>query len=186
MNIKLSISPDRGTFQIKSHIKNQLEKGEKIENDELLEYYYEQNLERRLNESNSKWAENNLEHDLRSTDWILQKVRNNKSYAQNLYAALCNNDFQKNAVWPILKDQIWTCSWRYAGGVVADMRQEGDYIDWYCSGIRGDLPAVKIDQLSEEQKKEYNEVLNYYVSEGTVTQEIAEDLFKLGWDIVTD
>ena len=45
---------------------------------------------------------------------------------------------------------------------------------------------MKIDQLSEEQKKEYNEVLNYYVSEGTVTQEIAEDLFKLGWDIVTD
>ena len=85
MNIKLSISPDRGTFQIKSHIKNQLEKGEKIENDELLEYYYEQNLERRLNESNSKWAENNLEHDLRSTDWILQKVRNNKSYAIKVY-----------------------------------------------------------------------------------------------------
>jgi hypothetical protein len=29
----------------------------------------------------------------------------------------------------------WSCSWRYAGGLVADMREQGEnYLDFYCSG----------------------------------------------------
>mgnify|MGYP003705677079 CR=1 FL=1 len=30
------------------------------------------------------------------TDWILEKVRESDVYAQHLYAAMCNNEFQKN------------------------------------------------------------------------------------------
>jgi hypothetical protein len=81
---------------------------------------------------------------------------------------LCNQDWQKNEVWPLLKGEHWGCSWRYAGGIVADMREQGDYIDWYCSGIRG------------EQGIDYEPPLTF-VSEGTVTEEIQEDFFKLGW-----
>lgn len=55
-----------------------------------------------------------LEYDLFKTDWIVSKCKNSK-YAQNLYAALCNNRFFKN-------DEEWTCSWRHSGGIVAELR----------------------------------------------------------------
>jgi len=120
-----------------------------------------------LRDSDLEWQKNNMEYDLRTTDWILEKVRNSEQYAQNLYAAMCNNDFQRNDVLPILKDQYWHCSWRHAGGIIADMRQEGDYIDWYCSGIRDSYEGG-------------------YVSESVITDEIREDLFKLGWLCFSD
>lgn len=104
---------------------------------------------------------------MRTCDWMLEKVRSNNVYAQNLYCAMCNRDFQKLDVLPVLKEQTWSCSWRYAGGIVADMRQEGDYIDWYCSGIR-------------------NGYDDGYVSEGDVTEEIREDLKNLGWIVLEE
>lgn len=113
---------------------------------------------------------NNLEYDLLTTDWILEKVRSNKAYAQNLYAAMCNNSFEKNGV-------SWYCSWRYSGGIVANMRQEGDYIDWYCSGIRN------ID-YDEEANKAWDG--RNYVREEIVTEEIEEDLKKLGWTVIVE
>ncbi|NDI21048.1 MAG: hypothetical protein EBY85_07125 [Burkholderiaceae bacterium] len=61
---------------------------------------------------------------LLTTPWILEKVRNNDAYAQNLYAAMCNNSFIRLEVVPILTEKEWSCSWRYAGGVVADIRCE--------------------------------------------------------------
>ena len=108
----------------------------------------------------------NLEHDLLKTDWISYKCTINEVYAQNLYAALCNNIFIKN-------DQEWTASWRYAGKIVSDLIKEDnrhnkdrwrsrDYLDWYCSGASaGKIPG--------------------YVNEGFVTQEINNDLLNLGW-----
>lgn len=96
----------------------------------------------------------NLEADLLKTEWIVSKCKNNKIYAQNLYAALCNNRFFKN-------EEEWTCSWRYAGGIVADLIGSGNYMDWYCSGIAAGN--------------------NSYVSEGEVTSEITNDLLNLGW-----
>ena len=129
-----------------------------------------------LRDDDLEWQKNNMEYDLRTTDWILEKVRKSKSYSQNLYAAMCNNDFQRNDVLPILKDQYWHCSWRYAGGIIADMREEGDYIDWYCSGIVGD---ADIDEDEYRTK-------TGYVPECTITEEIREDLFKLGWLCFSD
>lgn len=137
----------------------------------ILEQIKKSNYER---ENDPNWANNNLEYDLRTTDWILEKVRNSKIYAQNLYAALCNNDFQKKDIWQILTDKTWGCSWRRSGGIIADMRQEGDYIDWYCSGIAGgNEPDVYNNGLDLKR--------NGYVQEGEVTDEIADDLNKLGW-----
>lgn len=128
---------------------------------------------------------NNLEYDLLITDWILEKVRNNDAYAQNLYAAMCNKDFVKNDVWPILTETKWSCSWRYAGGIIADMRQKGDYIDWYCSGIKNMLTDDELKKLNKDQLERY-EITKKFVGEGYVTEEIREDLLKLGWIVIDD
>lgn len=111
-----------------------------------------------------------LEQELLSTDWLVEKVRSNEIYAQNLYAALCNNQFRKNEVWPILTDDNWSCSWRYAGGLVANIIGSGDYLDWYCTGI-----------INEDTSSNFG-----YVNEGVVTEEITEDLKKIGWFVVSD
>ena len=74
--------------------------------------------------------ERDLYEDMQDTQWFKDKIRASESYAQNVYAALCNMQWQQNKVWPLLKDQRYSCSWRYAGGIIADMREEGDYIDY--------------------------------------------------------
>ena len=175
--IRIATSPDRHTFQRNKYIGRMAEDGRTIDNDDhvrkMIEFFDNYKKMDEENLAKPEWRKNNLEWDLRTTPWILDKVVE-KSYAQNLYAALCNMRWQRIDVVPILKDEYWSCSWRYAGGIVADMRCEGDYIDWYCSGIAGgDEPDV------------YNEALDLkrrgYVSEGTVTDEIKEDLKRLGW-----
>ena len=128
-----------------------------------------------VDDHKNKWADperckHNLEYDLLTTEWILEKVRNDDDYAQNLYAALCNNEFQQIDVLPILKEQTWHCSWRYAGGIVADMQQKGDYINWYCSGILGGY--------SDPDEYPKN------VSEGTITEEVEQDLRRLNWRVL--
>ena len=117
--------------------------------------------------------EYDLETDLYRTDWILDKVRNSDSYAQNLYAALCNMQWCKKEMWNVLKEDYWHCSWRYSGSIIARMRGEGDYIDWYCSGMGG-LADYDTDQEEWQARTKY-------VEEGTVTDEIREDLDQLGW-----
>jgi hypothetical protein len=173
-NKKLSSSPGRGSFR-SQRLKEQLESDDEQEREsaQSLQNFYSSWLsEKRDIEQESDWSKNNLEYDLRSTDWILTKVRENNKYAQNLYAALCNNEFVRADAWPILKEEHWGCSWRYAGGIVADMQQEGDYIDWYCSGIGDGLGNGDSDRTRG------------YVSEGVVTEEIAQDLKTLGWLVV--
>ena len=165
-------SSERHTFQAENYIKRCEKTGEEP-NQDYLNMYEDAKAHTLAREGNQEWKENNLEYDLRSTEWICNKAKASDAYAQNIYAALCNQDWQKNEVWPLLKGEHWGCSWRYAGGIVADMREQGDYIDWYCSGIRG------------EQGIDYEPPLTF-VSEGTVTEEIQEDFFKLGWIPIDD
>ena len=173
----ISKSPDRMTFQEESYKKRLAER------EPQLEYSVEdrESAQATLNmwakwrdevyarELTPEWQKNNMEYDLRTCDPILKKVRSSDRYAQNLYAAMCNMQFQKLDVIPILKDELWSCSWRHAGGIVANMRMQGDYIDWYCSGMgeglgNGDPEGTK-----------------GYIPEGVVTDEIKEDLKQLGW-----
>jgi len=113
-----------------------------------------------------------LEYEMMNSVWFRNKIRGSESYAQNLYAAMCNNEFVKNDVWPILEDKRWSCTWRYAGGLVADLIEEGDYLDWYCSGMGFH------DKKGADMKG--------YVPEGLVTDEIRQDLLKLGWLVIQD
>ena len=181
-------SPQRGQFSIDNIIKR-VEQGDKsVENAESeIEYLKSFYDSRREQEAQPEWRENNMEYDLRSTTWICDKVKDSEVYAQNLYAAMCNNDFQRNDMMPILKGQTWSCSWRYAGGIVADMREQGDYIDYYCSGIRdsGTLDDEAYDALTKEQQEYYLQS-KLFVNESVVTDEIRSDLKKLGWLVLKD
>jgi hypothetical protein len=88
-----------------------------------------------------------LEYDLINNERIVAKCVNSQVYCTDLYGALCNNRF-------FYGDKEWSCSWRMSGGIVADIINSGEYIDWYCSG-----------------------------NEGVVTDEIKLDLMMMGWTV---
>ena len=108
--------------------------------------------------------EHDLARDLARSEMILEKVKEDR-YAQNLYSAMCNMQWQKLDVFPILKKELWAVTWRTAGGIVASLQGKGDYLNWYCSGINGDDAEGNLE----------------YVAESIVTDEIRNDLKQLGW-----
>lgn len=185
MNKTVSKSPERHTFQKEGYVKRQAEKGEPV-NEDYLDWY-----EKMIEDDKHKFDDpqsriNNMEYDLLTTDWILEKVRADEAYAQNLYSAMCNNGFIRLEVIPVLKQEEWGCSWRYAGGIVADMRQEGDYIDWYCSGIRDSYQYSPDEENFTQKELDRLEVTKRYVPEGCITVEIRTDLQRLGWAVAPD
>jgi hypothetical protein len=162
---KPSTSPERDDFA------KSLE-----DDDQRLDFLQSMRSMKIQQESDPAWQKDNLEWDLRTSVKIVAQVRDSERYAQNLYAAMCNREFQRNDTWPRLTDQVWSCSWRYAGGIVADMCGAGDYMDWYCSGIRNDRYQDDTDVAYPAG----------FVAEGVVTDEIRADLFDLGWLVIDD
>lgn len=194
MENEFSKSPGRHTFQMESYVKRCTENGEEPSQD-YIDLMGEMANTHENRFSDPKSRDNSMEYDLLTTDWILEKVRNSEAYAQNLYAAICNNEFVKvkfpdtpDGVVDALKSDVkpWGCSWRYAGGIVADMSQEGDYIDWYCSGIRdtGEPSEEEWASWTKEQQTNYTNIYSKYVGESVVTEEISKDLLKLGWKVL--
>jgi hypothetical protein len=120
--------------------------------------------------------EYDLVEDIKACPEIMAKLQQeDRYYAQNLYCAWSNMQWCKREMWPVLKEEYWTASWRGAGGIVADLRGQGeDYMDYYCSGIKGGMSFDPGDDDEYFTK-------NRYVSEGEVTEEILNDLNKLGW-----
>lgn len=109
----------------------------------------------------------NLETDLRRSDLVVHKIRNYESYAQNVYAALCSNDFAPKDMWAILNQFTWNCSWGYAAKMVSEIREVDatDIRRWYLAG-------------AFHQKEGF-------VEESIVTDEIRDDLDILGWSVIT-
>ena len=164
---KVASSPERNTFQKEGYIKHQEEQGlEPLE--EYIEMFKTWKQQDEINIVDPKWQKHNMEYDLRSSKELCDKVKASDTYAQNLYAAMCNMDWQSREFWQEMKGETWSCSWRHSGGIVADMREQGDYIDWYCSGIGGGLTMEDVRPKG-------------YVPEGEVTEEIELDLNQLGW-----
>lgn len=100
---------------------------------------------------------------IKDTPKIMEKLQD-YIYAQKLYAAWCNilwfHIYQpENTRNP---DTAWSVTWRTAGRLVANLRGLGEnYMAFYCSGIRE----------NEED-----------TIEGTVDNEISEDLLSIGWE----
>ena len=119
-----------------------------------------------VNTTTGMSATPNLGDELKSSPYIIKRVAND-IYAQNLYAALCNMRWRKLDAWAILNDRaLWGASWRGAGRLVSEIRSQGDYMDWYCSGL--------VTGYDDER-------VAGYLPEGTVSREIAHDLRQLGW-----
>jgi hypothetical protein len=175
MNKKVASSPERHTFQKEGYIKQCEEEGKEPNPDyvKMYESWREQEAEEILDPA---WQKNNMEYDLRSTKWICDKVKASDNYAQNLYAAMCNMTWQSREFWQEMKGEVWSCSWRHAGGIIADMQEKGDYIDWYCSGIGNEELGNGLDGTVPDITDGRD-----YVPEGVVTEEIELDLNRLGW-----
>jgi len=167
---KVNSSPERHTFQKEGYIKRRQEEGlEPMEEYIAMFGTWKQQDEENLKDPS--WQKNNMEYDLRSTKWICDKVKASDNYAQNLYAAMCNMTWQSREFWQEMKGEVWSCSWRSAGGIIADMQEKGDYIDWYCSGIGN--PELGNGLTGADGTG--------YVPEGVITEEIELDLNRLGW-----
>jgi hypothetical protein len=80
----------------------------------------------------------------------LSVLVDDNEFATNLYRALSNMQWKQKEN----PNNVYACSWRYAGGLVAELRNKGEnYLDFYCSG-----------------------------SEGWVAPEVEKALNKLGWE----
>lgn len=160
----LATSPDRGSFAIAKYL--EILKTDPTNEDALrwIAMYKMMDDKRDEAQADEAWSKNNLEYDLRSSSYIIKKCKVDR-YAQNVYASMCNVEWQRTETFPILANERWGCSWRSAGGIVANLQGKGDYIDWYCSGSCS---------------------AGGYVAEGEVTQEIKDDFATLGWHIVVD
>ncbi|NBJ13756.1 hypothetical protein [Microvirga arsenatis] len=61
----------------------------------------------------------------------MQERAASEDYAVELYNALCGIIWQKAQ-----STELWSCTWRRAGEIVARVRSRyvsGDYIDFYCN-----------------------------------------------------
>jgi hypothetical protein len=104
----------------------------------------------------------NLEMDLYRNETLCDHAKHDHVFAQNLYAALCNMRWKHKE--EENSDKLWSCSWRYAGEIISKIREEGDYLDWYCSGI--------VDAIDNGEG---------YVQEGVLTPHIVLVLEEMGW-----
>lgn len=104
-----------------------------------------------------------FEQDLMDSDEFKQKLRVDENFAQAFYCALENQAWGKDG-------DVYTCSFRYAGGLVANLRCMGEgYMDFYCCG-RGIFD-------DEEPIQEGPTAIRSC----TIRPDVAEELAKLGW-----
>lgn len=131
MNNFFAASLDRHKFMFKDY--NPMYDSEDLKVQNLLPYFCD-----------------DLELDLRCSKEISDKCKSSKDYSYKLYSSLCNNKFKK-------KDKVCDYSFRVVSGIIANLNQSGDYIDWYCSGF-----------------------------EGTIDNEVLKDLMNLGWELYAE
>lgn len=97
-----------------------------------------------------------LGEDMAKDDIVIAYL-GNVDTAKLFYRSLCNMQWEKINSLPEderiieklkgIDSNLWSCSWRYAGGVIADIRNANyntkeDYMDFYCSGNEGDVADV--------------------------------------------
>jgi hypothetical protein len=112
----------------------------------------------------------NLGADIANDDTIVALLADG-DVALQFYASLCNMRWESISRLPDddkmierlkgVNSEIWSCSWRYAGGIIADIRNEHyntgeSYISFYCSFTTA-------------------------FAEGTVTELVRKHFERIGW-----
>jgi hypothetical protein len=116
------------------------------------------------------FKKSDLVKDIYQADWLVDKIRQDYIYSQNVYAAMCNNKFLKLDVIDVLAEYYWTSSWRRNGYIISEIANRNEsYLDYYCSSY------VNNDETIDDDK--------HLVGEGYVTDEVRQDFLKLGWTI---
>lgn len=110
-----------------------------------------------------------LESDMKADAQIVALCAE-REVAEDFYRALCNMRWKKvdyraedEQIVDRLKGEepdVWSCSWRYAGGILADIRtehhgQSEDYMDFYCSGDEGKVTALVEEHFERLGWKQY-------------------------------
>lgn len=119
-----------------------------VESDAALRFIDESDADLPAGSREAKTLAPSLERDLGLSQRIRELARS-AVFATLLYGALCNTTWRHTAT-----GTEWHCSWRHAGGIVAMLRCEGDYLDWYCS-----------------------------MGEGFVDEQVLVELNVLGWEL---
>lgn len=103
----------------------------------------------RMNQPEADADDRSLELELYQAKHIVKRCKDDpKGFGQELYRALCNITWKH-----VETGQTYSCSWRYAGGLVSTMAYGvDDHMIYYSSG-----------------------------NEGTVTDDVLTELDKLGW-----
>jgi hypothetical protein len=77
---------------------------------------------------------------------LSERVGTDDAVAHDLYGALCNMRWRRQDA----DAEPVSMSWRYAGGVVSHLACKGGcYLDYYCSGNEGVVPARIREALGE-------------------------------------
>ena len=92
-----------------------------------------------------------LEKDMAKDATVISYL-SDREIAKEFYAAMCNMRWKKIDELPEderiinklkgIDPSVWSCSWRHAGGIIADIRTANynlseDYMDFYCSSNEG-------------------------------------------------
>ena len=111
--------------------------------------------------------EYNLEYEMKENSLVI-KYLGDQNIAYDFYRALCNMRWRKVGVLSEeeqiidklkgIESDYWSCTWRYAGSIIADIRNthyltDENYINYYCAG-----------------------------NEGIVTELVKECFEKMGWE----
>jgi len=109
----------------------------------------------------------NLCEILEESDSVKHLIKYNSDFAGELYSSLCNIEWvDLEAKLPegvdamvdklngVTYNTTWSCSWRAAGGIVADLRNKylkanEDYMDWYCRGNEGYVSDLVLHTLAQ-------------------------------------
>jgi hypothetical protein len=100
-----------------------------------------------------------LESEMKASKTVIEYLAN-RDIAVDFYQGLCNTQWKKEnlsnpqdeVIMSRLRGEelgLWSCSWRYAAGIISDIRNANyatgeSYLDFYCSGSEGLItPEVK-------------------------------------------
>lgn len=55
-----------------------------------------------------------------------ERIKQDSIFCKDIYSALTNLE------WVQSDGTVYGATFRYVGGLIADIREEGNYMDWYC------------------------------------------------------